>query len=173
MIKPNVTTLFDPCLTFWRGVYLLVHNHQSSKIELICWPHAISWFFGVQSTSLCDHLLLGQIMVCYKKKETFISEFLSASLAKAKTIRAGVKWYAEYKIAKDSKTKWHAVCIWIWKNFHPAGMHAWATKSSRNSVVVNGRLNLTDILLILCKVHIFWEGHKNVTKSPNWFGFFT
>ena len=37
---------------------------------------------------------------------------------------AGVKRYAEYKIAKDSKTKWHASCIWIWKNFHPAGMHA-------------------------------------------------
>ena len=62
-------------------------------------------------------------MVCYKK-EKFLSEFLSASLGKAKTILPGVKRYAEYKIAKDSKTKWHASCIWIWKNFHPAGMHA-------------------------------------------------
>ena len=62
-------------------------------------------------------------MVCHKK-EKLQSELLSASLRKAKTNRAGVKWYAEYKIAKDSKTKWHAVCIWIWKNFHPAGMHA-------------------------------------------------
>ena len=82
----------------------------------------------------------------YYKKEKFLSEFLSASLGKAKTIRAGVKWYAEYKkyVAKDSKTKWHASYIWIWKNFHPAGMHAWATKSSRNSVVVDGELNMTD-----------------------------
>ena len=63
------------------------------------------------------------MMVCYKK-EKFLSEFLSASLGKAKTLRAGVKWYAEYKVAKDSKTKWYASCIWIWKNFHPAGMHA-------------------------------------------------
>ena len=71
----------------------------------------------------------------YYKKEKFLSEFLSASLGKAKTkcskevvlfrltqfntmaktIRAGVKWYtpglwyAEYKIAKDSKNKLYSL----------------------------------------------------------------
>ena len=51
--------------------------------SLVVWPFVVGPNYGV-----------------LQKRKVPISEFLSASLGIAKTIRAGVKYYEEYKIAK-------------------------------------------------------------------------
>ena len=72
MIKSNVTTLFDPCQTFWRGVYIFFANMKNSSLDSKQRIESAKGCMKFKNSLLFSRIHITEIWQCLKQNSLII-----------------------------------------------------------------------------------------------------